>query len=98
MHELELLLGSEARLARERVLLLLDHDAGVAELLHMVDARHALHHLLGAELLQGFEAEVPKALVPPPSLVIAASSKAEGLRHLRVEDVKVVAPSLHLGE
>jgi hypothetical protein len=63
-------LGAEARLAGEGKLSLLGKDAGVAELLHVLDSRHALHHLLVAELLQGLEVEVPKALVPPPGVVL----------------------------
>lgn len=78
MHKLKSLLGLEARLAKERASLLLHHDAGVAELLHVIDAWHAPHCLLGAEPLHGLEVEVPKALVPPSNLIIAASSKTEG--------------------
>ena len=51
MHELQLLLGAEARLAGEGEPPLLGEDAGVAELLHVLDSQHALHHLLIAELL-----------------------------------------------
>ena len=65
----------------------LGEDAGVAELLHVVDVRHAPHHLLAAELSQGLKVEVPKALVPPPSVVVAAGCKTKRLRHLRVKDV-----------
>ena len=79
----------------------LGEDAGVAELLHMLDARHTLHHLLVAELLQGLEVEVPKALVPPPCVIVAAgrtNCKTKGLRHLHVKDVEAVAPFVHLAK
>ena len=66
MHELQLLLGAEAHLVGEGEPPLLGEDAGVAELLHMFDSWHALHHLLVAELLQVLKVEVPKALVPSP--------------------------------
>jgi hypothetical protein len=88
----------EAPLAGEREPPLLGEDAGVAELLHVLDSRHALRHLLVAELLQGLEVEVPKALVPPPGVVIAAGCKAHGLRHLHMENVEAVGASIHLGE
>jgi hypothetical protein len=55
VHELEPLLGSKARLAREGEALLLRHDTGFAELLDVVQAQHAPHHLLGAELPQSLE-------------------------------------------
>jgi hypothetical protein len=64
----------------------------------MVDVRQAPHHLLGTELPQGLKVEVPKALVPPPRVIIASSYKATGLRHLCVKDVEAVAPSAHLGK
>jgi hypothetical protein len=50
VHKLQLLLGAEAHLLREREASLLRQHARVAELLHMVDVRHAPHHLLGTEL------------------------------------------------
>jgi hypothetical protein len=98
VHELQLLLGAEARLAGEREPPLLGEDAGVAELLHVLNSWHALRHLLVAELLQGLEVEVPKALVPPLGVVITAGCKAHGLHHLYMEDVEVIGASIHLGE
>ena len=77
---------------------LLGGDVGVAQLLHMVDARHALHHLLVAELLQGLEVEVPKAPVPPPGFIVLPSCKTKRLCHLYVKNVEAVAPHVHLGE
>jgi len=62
----------------------------------VLDSRHALHHLLVAELLQGLEVEVPKALVPPPRVVVAAGYKTHGLRHLHVEDIEAVGAFVHL--
>jgi len=75
MHELQLLLGSIARLVWEGTPLHLRQDAGVADLLHVFDAQYAPHHLLAAELLQGFEVKVPEALMPTPSLVVAGSQR-----------------------
>jgi hypothetical protein len=98
VHELKPLFGSESRLAREEEALLLRQDAGVAELLDVVHVRHASHHPLGAELLQSLKVEMPKALLPPPSFVIATSCKAQGLLHLGIEDVEEVAPPSHLSE
>jgi hypothetical protein len=98
MHGLQLLLGVEACLAGEGEPPLLGDDAGVAELLHVLDSRHALHHLFVTELLQGLEVEVPKALVPLLGIIIAAGCKAHGLRHLHVENVEAVGASVHLGE
>jgi len=94
MHELQLLLGAEARLAGEGEPSLLGEDAGVAELLHVLDSRHALHHLLVAELLQGLEVEVLKALVPPPLVVIAAGYKACRQWWSVVEAIRGLSPPL----
>ena len=41
---------------------------------------------------------MPKTLVPPPGIVIAAGYKAHGLRHLHMENIKVIGASVHLGE
>jgi hypothetical protein len=98
VHELELLLGTEARLARKGEPPLLGEDAGVTELLHVLDSRHALRHLLVAELLQGLRVKVPKALVPPLGVIVAVGCKAHELRHLYMEDVEAVGASVHLGE
>jgi hypothetical protein len=79
----------------------LGEDTGVAELLHVLDAQHTLHHLLVAELLQSLEVEMPKALVPQPSVIVAASwvgCKTKGLHHLHMKDVEEVAPSVHLAK
>ena len=72
--------------------------ADVAELLHVVEAREASHHLLGAEPPQGLKVEVPKPLVPLPCLVVPASCKTKRLGHPYVEDVEVVLLSNHPGE
>jgi hypothetical protein len=56
----------------------------------VVDVRHASHHLLAAELPQGLKVEVPKAIVPPPSVVVTEGRKTKRLHHLK--DVEVVAP------
>ena len=77
---------------------MLGEDAGVVELLHVLDSRHALHNLHVAELLQGLEVEVPKSLVPPLGAVITAGWKTHGLRHLHMKNVEAVGASVHLGE
>jgi hypothetical protein len=82
---------------REGLVLQLGHHTGVVELLDVVDAGHAVDHLL-VKLLQGFEVKVPKALVPAPCLIIPARGKTEGVRHLYMEHIKVVASPVHLGE
>jgi hypothetical protein len=44
---------------------------------------------------------MPKALVPQPSVIVAASwagCKTKGLHHLHVKDVEAVAPSVHLAK
>jgi hypothetical protein len=82
VHELEPLLGSEARLLRKVEPPLLRQHADVAELLHVVKARQASYHPL-----QGLEVKVPEALVSLPRLVVPRSSKAEGLCYLHVEDI-----------
>ncbi|RLN13108.1 hypothetical protein C2845_PM09G13320 [Panicum miliaceum] len=106
MHELEPLLGSEARLLGKGEPPLLRHHADVAELLHVVEAWQASHHLLGTEPLhllgteplQGLEVKVPEALVPLPRLVIPVSGEAERLCHLQLKDVESIRASSYLGK
>jgi hypothetical protein len=76
VHELEPLLGLEARLLGKGESSLLRQHTDIAELLHVVKARQASYHPLGTEPLQGLEMKVPKALVPLPRLVVLTSSKA----------------------
>jgi hypothetical protein len=90
VHELEQLLGSEARLLGKGESPLLHQHANITELLHVVKARQASYHPLGTEPLQGLEVKVPEALVPLPCLVVPMSSKAEGLCYLHVEDVESI--------
>jgi hypothetical protein len=75
MHELEPLLGSEARLLGKEEPSMLCQYADIAEFLHMVKARQASYHLLGTESLQGLEVKMPKALVPLPCPIVLTSSK-----------------------
>jgi hypothetical protein len=98
MHELELLLGSKARLLRKGEPPLLCQHADIAKLLHVVKARQASYHPLGTEPLQGLEVKVPKALVPLPRLVVPMSSKAEGLCYLHIEDIESIGASGYLGK
>jgi hypothetical protein len=98
VHELEPLLGSEARLLGKGEPPLLHQHTDVAELLHVVKARQASYHPLGTEPLQGLKVKVPKALVPLPHLVVPTSSKAEGLCYLHVEDIESISASGYLGK
>jgi hypothetical protein len=92
MHELEPLLGSKGESP------LLRQHADVAELLHVVEAWQASHHLLGTKLLQGLEVKVPKALVPLPRLVVPMSSEEEGLCHLHIKDIELICASSYLSK
>jgi hypothetical protein len=98
VHELETLLGSEARLLGKGEPPLLRQHTDVTELLHVVKARHASYHPLGTEPLQGLEVKVPEALLPLPCLVVPTSSKAEGLCYLHVEDIELIGASGYLGK
>jgi hypothetical protein len=96
VHELEPLLGSEARLLGKGEPPLLRQHADVAELLYVVKARQASYHSLGTEPLQGLEVKVPEALVPLSCLIVPTSSKAEGLCYLHVEDIESIGASGYL--
>jgi hypothetical protein len=98
VHELEPLLGSEARLLGKREPPLLHQHTYVAKLLHVVKARQASYHPLGTEPLQGLEVKVLEALVPLPCLVVPTSSKADGLCYLHVEDIESIGASGYLGK
>jgi hypothetical protein len=98
VHELEPLLGLEARLLEKGDPPPLCQYADVAQLLHVVKSRYTPYHPLGTEPLQGLKVKVPKALVPLPRLVVPTSSKAEGLCYLHVEDVESIGASGHLGK
>jgi hypothetical protein len=98
VHELEPLLGSEARLVGKGEPPLLRYHADVAELLHVVKAQQASHHLLGTEPLQGLEVKALEALVPLPRLVVLTSGEANWLCHLRVENVESISASGYLGK
>jgi hypothetical protein len=98
VHELEPLLGSEARLLGKGKPPLLRQHADIIELLHVVKASQASYHPLGTEPLQGLDVKVPEALTPLPRLVAPMSSKAEGLCYLHVEDVESIGASSYLGK
>jgi hypothetical protein len=98
VHELEPLLGSEARLLGKGEPPLLRQHTDVAELLHVVKARQASYHPLGTEPLQGLEVKVPEALMPLSRLVVPTSSKAERLCYLHVEDIESIGASGYLGK
>jgi hypothetical protein len=85
MHELEPLLGSEARLLGKGESPLLCQHTDVAELLNVIKARQTSYHPLGTEPLQGLEVKVLESLVSLPRLVVPTSSKTEGLCYLHVE-------------
>jgi hypothetical protein len=98
VHELEPLLGSEARLLGKWEPSLLHQHVDVAELLHVVKARQASYHPLGTEPLQGLEVKVPEALVPLSCLIVPMSSKTEGLCYLHVEDIESIGAFGYLGK
>jgi hypothetical protein len=98
VHELELLLGSEARLLGKGEPPLLRQHIDVTELLHVVKARQASYHPLDTEPLQGLEVKVPEALMPLSCLIVPTSSKAEGLCYLHVEDIESIGASGYLGK
>jgi hypothetical protein len=98
VHELEPLLGSEARLLVKGEPPLLHQHIDIVELLHVVKARQASYHPLGTEPLQGLEVKVPEALVPLPLLIVPTSSKTEGLYYLHVEDIESIGASGYLGK
>jgi hypothetical protein len=98
VHELEPLLGSEARLLGKGEPPLLHQYTDIAELLHVVKARQASYHPLGTEPLQGLEVKVSEALVSLPCLVVPTSSKTEGLCYLHVEDIESIGASGYLSK
>jgi hypothetical protein len=98
MHELEPLLGSEARLLGKGEPPLLRQHTDIAELLHVVKARQASYYPLGTEPLQDLEVKVPEALVPLTRLVVPMSSKTEGLCYLHVENIESIGASGCLGK
>jgi hypothetical protein len=98
VHELEPLLGSEARLLGKGEPPLLHQHTNIAELIHVVKAQQASYHPLGTEPLQGLEVKVPETLVPLPRLIVPTSSKAEGLCYLHVEDIESIGASGYLGK
>jgi hypothetical protein len=98
VHELEPLLGSEARLLGNGEPPLLRQHVDITELLHVVKTRQASYHPLGTEPLQGLEVKVPESLVPLPRLIVPTSSKAEGLCYLYVEDIESIGTYGYLGK
>jgi hypothetical protein len=94
--ELELLLRAVLGFSREGASPLLRDDAGVVELLDVLDHRQRAHHGLLAELVQRVEVEMPKPLVPAPSFVILACGEAERLGRLEMEDIEAVCASSDL--
>jgi hypothetical protein len=98
VHELEVLLGSEARLLGKGEPPLLRQHADIVELLHVVKGQHASYHPLGTEPLQGLEVKVSETLVPLPRLVIPMSSKTEGLCYLHIEDIELIGASGYLSK
>jgi hypothetical protein len=78
--------------------LVLVQHVGVAQLLNMVDLWHPTHHLLTPKLSEHLKVEMPKSIMPTPSLIISMSGEAEELSHLHVKYVQLVAPMVDLGE
>jgi hypothetical protein len=98
MDELQLLLRAVLSLLREGAPALLRRDAGVANLLGVLDHWHAVHHGVLAKLVQRLEVEVAKPLVLVLGVVALPHDEADRLRGLEVEDVEVTRPAVHLDE
>jgi hypothetical protein len=98
VHELEPLLGSEARLLVKGESSLLHQHTDVTELLYVVKAQQTSYHPLDTKPLQGLKVKVPEVLVPLPRLVVLTSSKAEGLCYLHVEDIESIGASGYLAK
>ena len=84
--------------SRERSPPLLGDDAGVAELLDMLDRRQPVHHVVLGELVERVEVEVAVAFMPVPCFVILARGEVEWLRRLEVEDVEAIGAAPDLDE
>jgi hypothetical protein len=76
----------------------LSHNAGVTQLLDVVDLWHPTHHLLTPELPERLKVEMPKPLMPTTGLIISTSGETEGPSHLNVKHVQRVVPAVDLGE
>jgi hypothetical protein len=96
MNKLELLLHAIHGLAREGAPALLCHDAGVAELLDMVDHRYPAHHGLLTELVKHHEVEVAEPLMPALCFIIFPCGEAEWSCRLEVEDIEVARSAANL--
>jgi hypothetical protein len=86
MDELQLLLRAVLGLLRKGAPALLRRDTGVADLLIVLDHRHATHHGLLAELVQRLEVEMTEPFVPAPGFVVLPRGEVEWLRGLKMED------------
>jgi hypothetical protein len=98
VHELEPLLGSEARLLGKGEPPLLHQYADVTELLYVVKAQQALYHPIDTEPLQSLEVKVLEVLVPLLYLIFPTSSKTEGLCSLHIEDIESIGDSSYHGK
>jgi hypothetical protein len=82
VHQLEILRRAELGRLWKRSATLLAYQACITDLVDMVDLREAAHHACARHLLQSTKVLMPKALVPAPSIVAAASREANRLRNL----------------
>ena len=98
MDKLQGLLGTVQRLLREATATLLGDNAGVADLLHMLDDGQTAHHGVLIELSQRLKVEVAEPLVPAPVDVVLPCGEAHRLRDVEVEHVEAVGPAVHLDE
>ena len=71
MHKLQPLLCSVLGTLCEGRAPLLAGQACVAQLVHLLEHGHAVHHFLARQLTQGVEVEMPVARVPGPRRVPA---------------------------
>ena len=98
MNKLELLLRAVQGLTWEGAPPLLRGDAGVAELLDVVDHRHPACHSPLAQLVQHLEVEMAEPFVPVPRFIVSARGEAEWSSHLKMEDIEAVRTAADLDE
>uniref|UniRef100_A0A0A9DUI7 Uncharacterized protein n=1 Tax=Arundo donax TaxID=35708 RepID=A0A0A9DUI7_ARUDO len=77
---------------------MLRRDAGVAELLDVLQPRQAAHHVLATQLAKRVEANVPIAGMPAPGIVVLLCREAHRACDVEARDVEPIPPTVHLGD
>jgi len=98
MDQLQWVLSAVLRWLREQQSALLGDDAGVADLLCVLDDGEAARHGVLAELVQRFEVEVAKPLVPEPVVVVLPCGEADRLRGVEVEHIEAARSAVYLDQ